>query len=195
MRNVSIDVIEPTISDKFSPLEFPVKPVITVHTREQRETINLIKTFYQKYPQYRWINFRDMRGLSESEFANALKDSMVSIWIDPTSSFGTYPLESMKCNVPVIGRVPNMVPEWMSENNGIWLQESLKTVDVVAEYIQNWLEDNVSEELYSNGIETAKQYSNKEMFNDKVNSLFEGYAKTRIGNFQQELNKLSTVEN
>jgi len=104
-------------------------------------------------------------------------------------------LESMKCNVPVIGRVPNMVPEWMSENNGIWLQESLKTVDVVAEYIQNWLEDNVSEELYSNGIETAKQYSNKDMFNDKVNSLFEGYAETRIGNFQQELNKLSTVEN
>ncbi len=195
MRNVSVDVIEPFISEKFSPLGLPVKPVITVHSREQRETINLIKSFYQKYPQYRWINFRDMRGLTESEFANALKDSMVSIWIDSTSAFGTFPLESMKSNVPVIGRVPNMVPEWMSENNGIWLQESLKTIDVVAEYIQNWLEDNVSEELYTNGIETANQYSSRDMFSDKVNSLFESYIQVRINNFQQELNKLSTVEN
>jgi hypothetical protein len=195
MRNVSIDVIEPFISEKFSPLETPVKPVITVYSREQRETINLIKSFYQKYPQYRWINFRDMRGLTESEFANALKDSMVSIWIDLTSSFGTFPLESMKSNVPVIGIVPNMVPEWMSENNGIWLQESLKTVDVVAEYIQNWLEDNVSEELYVNGRETSKKYSDINIFNYKINSLFEGYNASRINNFKQELNKLSTVEN
>jgi hypothetical protein len=195
MRNVSIDVVEPLISDKFEPSELPVKPIITVHSREQRETINLIKTFYQKYPQYRWVNFRDMRGLSESDFANALKDSIVSIWMDLTGGFGTYPLESMKCNVPVIGIVPNMMPEWMSENNGLWLQESLKIVDVIAEYIQNWLEDNVSEELYTNGRETSKKYSNLNLHSDKITSLFQGFSQIRINNFQQELNKLSTVEN
>lgn len=195
MRNVSIDVIEPLISDKFSPSQYPVKPIVTVHSREQRETINLIKTFYQKYPQYRWVNFRDMRGLSESEFANVLKDSMLSVWMDKTSGFGTYPLESMKSRVPVIGHVPNLVPEWMGENNGIWLQETTKTVDVIAEFIQNWMEDNVSEELYSGGVETSEKYSNEKLFKDKVNSLFEGYYQVRINNFKNELNKLSTVEN
>ena len=195
MRNVSIDIIEPLISDKFSPSQYPVKPIVTVHSREQRETINLIKTFYQKYPQYRWVNFRDMRGLSESEFANVLKDSMLSVWMDKTSGFGTYPLESMKSRVPVIGHVPNLVPEWMGENNGIWLQETTKTVDVIAEFIQNWMEDNVSEELYSGGVETSEKYSNEKLFKDKVNSLFEGYYQVRINNFKNELNKLSTVEN
>lgn len=195
MRNVSIDIIEPLISDKFSPSQYPVKPIVTVHSREQRETINLIKTFYQKYPQYRWVNFRDMRGLSESEFANVLKDSMLSVWMDKTSGFGTYPLESMKSRVPVIGHVPNLVPEWMGENNGIWLQETTKTADVIAEFIQNWMEDNVSEELYTGGSETAEKYSNEKLFKDKVNSLFEGYYQVRINNFKNELNKLSTVEN
>ncbi len=195
MRNVSIDIIEPLISEKFSPSEYPVKPIVTVHSREQRETINLIKTFYQKYPQYRWVNFRDMRGLSETEFANVLKDSMLSVWMDKTSGFGTYPLESMKSRVPVIGHVPNLVPEWMGENNGIWLQETTKTVDVIAEFIQNWMEDNVSEELYTGGEKTAEKYSNEKLFKDKVNSLFEGYYQVRINNFKNELNKLSTVEN
>ena len=195
MRNVSVDVIEPVISDKFFPSKYPVKPVVTVHSREQRETINLIKSFYQKYPQYRWVNFRDMRGLSESEFANVLRDSMVSIWMDKTSSFGTFPLESMKSNVPVIGHVPNLVPEWMSENNGIWIQETLKTADIVAEFIQNWMEDNVSQELYDGGIELSSKYSNEKIYQDKVNSLFEGYGNVRINNFKNELNKLSTVEN
>lgn len=195
MRNVSIDIIEPLISNKFSPSEYPVKPIVTVHSREQRETINLIKTFYQKYPQYRWVNFRDMRGLSESEFANVLKDSMLSVWMDKTSGFGTYPLESMKSRVPVIGHVPNLLPEWMGENNGIWLQETTKTVDVIAEFIQNWMEDNVSEELYAGGVETAEKYSNEKLFKDKVTSLFEGYCQVRINNFKTELNKLSTVEN
>ena len=32
--------------------------------------MNIVKTFYLKYPQYRWITFRDMRGLSQEEFAN-----------------------------------------------------------------------------------------------------------------------------
>ena len=195
MRNVSVDVIEPVISDKFFPSKYPVKPVVTVHSREQRETINLIKSFYQKYPQYRWVNFRDMRGLSESEFANVLRDSMVSIWMDKTSSFGTFPLESMKSNVPVIGHVPNLVPEWMSENNGIWIQETLKTTDIVAEFIQNWMEDNVSQELYDGGIESSSRYSNEKIYQDKVNSLFEGHSNIRINNFKNELNKLSTVEN
>lgn len=195
MRNVSVDVIEPLISDKFFPSEYPVKPIVTVHSREQRDTINLIKSFYQKYPQYRWVNFRDMRGLSELEFANVLRDSMVSIWIDKTSSFGTFPLESMKSNVPVIGHVPNLVPEWMSENNGIWLQETLKTVDVVAEFIQNWMEDNVSQELYNGGIESSFKYSNMSIYQNKVITLFKGYSEIRINNFKNELNKLSTVKN
>ena len=74
----------------------PPMPIIGVHTRHHEDTVNLIKTFYLRFPQFRWFTFRDLRGLSHEEFANGLKDCFMSVWIDPTSSFGTFPLESMK---------------------------------------------------------------------------------------------------
>jgi exonuclease III len=101
MRNVYVDVVEPYISDNFQKNKFPPKTIINIHTREHRDTTNLIKSFYAKFPQYRWITFRDLRGLSEEEFAEAMKDSFLSIWIDQSSSYGTFPLESMKMGIPV----------------------------------------------------------------------------------------------
>jgi hypothetical protein len=59
MRQISVDVIQPAISDTFKKSEFPPKTIVNVHTRDQRDTVNLIKTFYAKFPQYRWITFRD----------------------------------------------------------------------------------------------------------------------------------------
>ena len=195
MKGVSIDVIEPYITEVFEPSKYPAKPIVTIHSREQRESINIIKAFYQKFPQFRWISFRDMRALPEEEFANSLKESMLSVWIDPTSGFGTYPLESMKLGVAVIGKVPNLVPEWMDEKNGIWVEDSIKLVDYIADFIQNWLEDNISEDLYNTAFETAKKYSDKNEFETKVIKLFESYSNARISNFESELNKLTSTVN
>ena len=190
MRNVSIDVIEPFISEEFSQSKYPAKPVVTVHTREQRDTVNFIKQFYVKYPQYRWISFRDMRGMSLKQLADGLKESMVSVWMDKQSSFGTYPLESMSCGVPVVGLAPSIQPEWMTEENGIWTLEQTKLVDMVAEYIQNWLEDNISEKLFEKTLETSQTYKSSEKFEKSVNNTFERYQDIRKSNFTMELNKI-----
>ena len=190
MRGVSIDIIEPFITNDFTVSKYPAKPVISVHSREQRDKVNLIKNFYVKYPQYRWIAFRDMRGMSISQFANGIKESMGCVWIDKTSSFGTFPIESMSCGVPVIGLAPSIQPEWMSEDNGIWTLEQHKLVDIIAEYIQNWLEDNISEQLYEKSINTAKKYQSSEKFEKSVLSTFERYQQIRSSNFEMELNKI-----
>jgi len=194
MRGCSVDVIEPTLFEGFTKSKFPAKPIIAIHTREQRDAINFIKSFYAKFPQYRWISFRDMRSLSQKEFADTLKDCMVSVWVDDISSFGTYPLESMACGVPVIGKAPSLVPDWISENNGIWIQEKIRLQDILADFIQNWLEDNVSENLYNGGIETADRYKNQDKFENTIESLFIGYSNIRIENFQSELNKQQIEE-
>ena len=194
MKSVSYDIIPPVISEVFTKSKYPQKPVIAISTREQRDTVNLIKTFYQKYPQFRWITFRDMRGVSEKEFAEVLKGCMLSVWDDNQSAFGTFPLESMKCGVPVLGTVPKMTPEWMKEENGIWIQDTIKLVDFVADFIQNWLEDNISEELYTNMEECSSEYSDIQKFEDSVVNLFQHYADVRKENFESELNKLETIE-
>ena len=181
MRNISFQILPPN-------------PIIAIHSREQRESINIIKSFYIKYPQYRWVTFRDMRGLSEQEFASVLKDSFLSVWIDETSSYGTFPLESMKVGVPVIGLTPNLVPTWMNENNGVWVNNKIQILDFIADFLQNWLEDNVKQDLYTEMIKTVENLPSKTDFETKTVELFSGYINTRATSFEEQLSKLETTE-
>jgi hypothetical protein len=189
MRQVSFDIIDPLISEEFTPKSTPAMPIIGVHTKEQSDAINLIKTFYLKFPQYRWFTFRDLRGLSEKEFANSLRDCFLSVWIDDHSGFGTFPLESMKSNVPVIGKVPNLSPDWMSEDNGIWVTDQTLLPDLVADYAQNWLEDNIDPQIYEKMKETVERYTDKQTFESSIVSLFDGYLTARADAFENQISK------
>jgi hypothetical protein len=194
MRNMSFDILPPYISDSFEKQILPPNPIIAIHSREQRESINIIKSFYIKFPQYRWVTFRDMRGLSEQEFASVLKDSFLSVWIDETSSYGTFPLESMKVGVPVIGLTPNLVPTWMNENNGVWVNNKIQILDFIADFLQNWLEDNVKQDLYIEMLKTVENLPSKTNFETKTVELFSGYINTRATSFEEQLSKLETTE-
>jgi glycosyltransferase involved in cell wall biosynthesis len=135
-----------------------------------------------------------MRGLSEKEFANVFQDCFLSVWIDETSSYGTFPLESMKCGVPVLGLTPNMVPQWMNSDNGLWVNNKIQMVDFVADFLQNWLEDNVKDSLYEEMLKTVENLPTKEYFEEKSVSLFEGYINTRLTSFEEQLTKLEIIE-
>jgi hypothetical protein len=189
MRQISFDVIDPLISEEFTPKATPSMPIIGVHAKEQSDAINLIKLFYLKFPQYRWFTFRDLRGLSEKEFANSLRECFVSVWIDDHSAFGTFPLESMKSNVPVIGKVPNLSPDWMSEENGIWVTDHTLLPDLVADYAQNWLEDNIDPQIFEKMKETVERYVDKQKFETSVVSLFENYLSNRADAFENQISK------
>jgi hypothetical protein len=190
MRGVTVDTLEPKISEVFTNNGIPPMPVIAVHSREQSETINLIKTFYLKFPQYRWFTFRDMRGLSEKEFANSLKECFLGVWIDRESGFGTFPLECMATGVPLIGLLPDMQPVWMKDDNGIWVDDLVLMTDFIADFAQNWLEDNIKPELYSGMNETAKEYQNQEKFKEETIELFSKYINTRLEAFESQISKI-----
>jgi hypothetical protein len=189
MRQISFDIVNPYITEEFYPKNTPALPIIGVHAKEQSDAINLIKTFYLKFPQYRWFTFRDLRGLSEKEFANSLRDCFLSVWIDDHSGFGTFPLESMKTGVPVIGKVPNLQPDWMNEENGIWITDQTLFPDLVADYIQNWLEDNIDPKIYEEMKKTVERYSDKQKFESAVVDLFEGYLTIRADSFENQISK------
>jgi hypothetical protein len=191
MRNQSFDIIEPYISEVFKKRKLPPLPIVGIHSREQEDTINLIKTFYLRFPQYRWFTFRDLRGLSQEEFANAISECFVTVWMDRQSGYGTFPLESMKVGNPVIGLTPNLVPEWMNETNGIWIKDELILPDVIADWIQNWLEDNISEEMYQNIQETVEKLPTKEQFENKTIEIFTSYLETRAESMEEQISKLS----
>jgi glycosyltransferase involved in cell wall biosynthesis len=114
--------------------------------------------------------------------------------MDQTSGFGTFPLESMKMGIPVIGVLPHLQPEWLNEDNGLWIVNKNSIVDVVADFIQNWLEDNINPELYTEMEKTAEKYINMEEFKNNVINIFSGILEKRMMSFEEQLNKLETIE-
>jgi glycosyltransferase involved in cell wall biosynthesis len=111
--------------------------------------------------------------------------------MDRESGYGTYPLESMKVGVPVIGLTPNLIPEWMNETNGIWIKDQLLLPDVIADWTQNWLEDNISPEIYKSMEETLSKLPSQETFNKKVVELFSEYLDMRAQAMEEQISKIS----
>ena len=192
MPNVNMENIKLYIPDYFKKYSKPQPPMISVHTRDSRDTHKIIKGFYVKFPQYKWISFRDLRNLSREKFAEDLAQSSVAVWVDNESGFGTFPLESMKCGVPVIGKVPNLQPEWMTEKNGVWTHELNKMVDLLGSFVNKWLEDEVPQELYDEMEKTVEPYT-KEEFTNSVKKLFDSISERKEKEVRIQLEKLTPV--
>jgi glycosyltransferase involved in cell wall biosynthesis len=109
--------------------------------------------------------------------------------MDEQSGFGTFPLESMASGVPVIGKVPYIQPEWMDENNGVWVTNPTLMCDFIADFIQNWLEDNIKPELYDSMKKTVENYTNKQEFDTNVTTLFGDYLNVRANSFEEQISK------
>ena len=192
-KKLNIDVITPFISELFTKSDKPQKPIISIHTRDQRDTMKLIKSFYVKYPQFKWVTFRDMRGLTQEEFATTLRESCLSVWVDDVSGYGTFPLESMKSGVPVIGKIPTLKPDWMTEDNGIWTIDSNQIVDLVASVFKGWLEDRIPSDLYDEMDSTVSKLT-YETFTKETLSVFTNITKKRKEQLEFTVDKFKELE-
>ena len=186
-------VIPPIIGENFKPISLPLKPFIAISTRDRLIHRRIISEFYLKYPQLRWITFKDMVQLSYDEFATALKECMVSVWVDDESTFGTFPLESMKCGVPVVGKIPNIEPEWLDEN-GMWTYDTNKLVEILATYVMAWVEGvELSDEVKEKMKETLLPYDT-EITKNNIVSIFKSLINKRVESIENALNKLKEEE-
>jgi hypothetical protein len=175
-RGTNTHVLPVGIPDYFTKNEKPKKPIVAISARDKREILKLVKVFYQKYPHYKFITFRDMSGMSRETFATELKDSFLGVWVDDLSGFGTFPIECMKTNTPVVGKIPRMVPEWMGytdENgntqlneNGVWTSNLNALPDIVATMVGLYLEGGIPQNLTNGMEETATKYTTEELRNN-----------------------------
>lgn len=183
----------PKIGDIFKPSEKPTKPFIAISARDRGQHRRVISEFYLKYPQLRWITFKDMVQMTYEEFANQLSECICSVWLDDDSTFGTFPLESMKCEVPVIGKIPTREPEWLSEN-GIWTYDLNKIVELLGTYVLAWLEGvTINDEVKDKMKETLLPYTD-DIIDNNVISIFNSLKNSRIKTIEDALNKLKQTE-
>lgn len=185
---VNTQIVPPSIPDYFKPTDKIKEPVIAIHTRDQGDTMKIIKSFYLQFPQYKWISFQDLRNVHREQFADILGNACLSVWVDNIAGFGTMPLESIECETPVIGKIPEMVPEWMEETqnedgsiklreNGVWTNSIINIPELIAEYMKAWLEDSVPENLVENMKDFKGNYTvdkQKEKIEEVYGNLVQG---------------------
>jgi glycosyltransferase involved in cell wall biosynthesis len=183
--------ISPYIGDNFSLSQTPIKPYIAISCRDRSHHRKIISEFYLKFPQLRWITFRDMVQMSYIEFSDTLKECMVSLWVDDESTFGTFPLESMKCGVPVVGKIPDTEPEWLSDN-GFWTYDGNKIVDILGTYVLAWIEGvELKEEVKEKMKQTTLPYS-KQIHNENTLSIFSTLISQRTDIIKNNIEKIKT---
>jgi hypothetical protein len=181
------------ISNQFKPNKKPKLPIVVLHTRNQSDVTKITKSFYLQYPIYKWLTFKDLRGLPKAQFADELSKACLSIWVDDQAGFGTFPLESIECDTPVIAKIPNTTPEWMEEvdengtvslkYNGIWTSSTNNIPELISTYMKLWLEDSVPQDLLDGMGETKGEYSEEKQA-DKIKEVYGSLVGERIDEFK-----------
>jgi len=188
-----IFIVPPIIGDNFKPIELPLKPFVAINCRDRVVHKKLISEFYLKYPQLRWITFRDMVQMSYDDFAHNLKECMVALWVDEDSTFGTFPLECMKSNVPVVGKIPNREPDWLSEN-GMWTYDMTKIVDILGTYILAFIDGvELTDEVIQKMKDTLLPYQT-DITQKNIVSIFSSLLNKRVDALESALEKLKKSE-
>jgi glycosyltransferase involved in cell wall biosynthesis len=132
-----------------------------------------------------------MVQMTYEEFGDALKECMVSVWVDNESTFGTFPLESMKCGVPIIGKIPDTDPDWLSDN-GFWTYDGNKVVELLGTFILAWLDGVGLEEEVKEKMKSAYSPYTKENHNIATLSIFKTIISQRIDGIKTSIEKIKT---
>lgn len=194
-KKITPHVVPVAIDENFKPTDDLKEPVILINGRDQSEVLKIVKYFYLKYPQYQWVSFKEVRNIPKYELHKELSKGCLLVWLDPTASFGTLPLESMACGTPVLGVIPKMTPEWMLtednnlSDNGIWTDNELNIPDLIAQYFDYWLEDSVPDFLqYESISKVSKKYS-PENQKETLHNVYSNMFNSRIEDFKKIINE------
>jgi hypothetical protein len=144
-----------------------------------------MKTFYWKYPMYRFISFKDLRGMNREHYAEQLKEGAITIWIDNDTPFGYGALEAMRCGNIVIGKLPENTQEWMvDENNNlldnvIWFDNMEQLPEILSKVIGSWMQDEIPNEIIE-AMEKTNQLYTKSEWDSNVENFVNNIVNKRI---------------
>ncbi len=181
------NVLSPHISEEFRKPIMPKKLVVNIVSKEQKDINRIIKPFYWKYPMYKFISFRDIRNFPREKYAELLKEGIITVWVDKETPFGYSALEAMRCDNIVIGKIPETVPEWMEDNegiinNGLWVYNINDIPDVLAKAIASWMQNSVPSQLIDDMTNTNKRYTLDE-WNKNIDKVFNNIIDEQMNTF------------
>ncbi len=193
-QRIKIKTCRPSVDNAvFKPSVKPKKPIIAISSRDPQDVLYITKHFYLAYPQYKWVSFKHMADLTREQFAETLSESCMAVWVDKIAGFGTFPLECAKANVPFIGLIPNILPEYASDKHAIWTNNVLDMPDLVARYFKLWFEDTEPAELFEGLAELAGKYTVEEEV-ESISQTYGSYFTERKEELQEIAKKITEEE-
>lgn len=192
---VNVKILNPYISNIFRKPIKPKKLIVNIISKKTEDVNKIMKQFYWKYPMYKFVSFRDLRGYPKETFAEFLQESAITVWIDNETPFGYSAIEAIKTGNIVIGKVPEHMPEWMGDenglfNNGVWTYDLNTIPDILSRVLGSWMQDRIPETLCENMDNVDNLYTFED-YQNNVNEIINGYINDRIN----ELKEIKTVIN
>jgi len=202
---IKTHVVRPMIDPVFRNNDTPKKLIVNIVTRNQDNLNRIVNPFYWKYPVYKWVSFRPVRGVTQETFSDALREAAITIWIDEVSDFGYSALEAAKSGSIVIAKVPDTPTDWTyryetSEDGSegsmglnpafIWFDDINRVPDMVASVVRTWTLDKIPQELYDNLAHAADEYTPQKHANDLMDVYVDGLFKKRMMDFKEVLGQI-----
>jgi len=201
--DINAHVVPVSIPEYFKQNDKPKKPIVTLVARNQSDIIKITKSFYLQYPLYKWVTFKELRGLPRKQFAQELSESCLAVWIDDLAGFGTFPIEAMESNTPVIGKMPNILPEWMEtkdedgnpilRDNGIWTNTTQNIPELIGRYLKLYLEDSEPAEIFENMEKTRGTYT-PDAQKDKIEVVYGNLMRNRMAEIEALMEKTNQLQ-
>ena len=183
-------VLPPVVPSVFrKPIE-PKKLLVNIITSDQRIANRIIKTFYWKYPIYKFVSFVDLRNYSRDEFSEKLREGAITVWVDNDTQFGHSAVEAIACDNVLIGKVPDMIPEWMTNEDGalndcgVWTYDVNLIPELLANVIGAWMQDNIPEQLTSS-MDYVNTLYTVDKWNENVDNTIKSIVDEQIKSFEQ----------
>lgn len=179
---VKLTKVTPHISKLFGKTNEPKDMVVGIIAKDQSDIKRVVKPFYWKYPMLKWVSFKDLRGMSQSEFSNQLRKCAITIVIDEDASFCYSALEAMKSGSITLCKVPTTEYEWMVADDGslpnccVWFSDYDTLHKQLASVVRSWITDNVPQVIDEEAKKVNDKFSEertKEEFMNYFNGLLE----------------------
>lgn len=190
--NLNIKVIRPSISELFFNNDEPKKLIVNLITPTANEVNDIVKPFYWKNPLYKWLSFRDIKGIPQDTLADVMREAAFTVWVDDMTNNAQMALEALKSGSILIAKVPQVTPEWMFENNDyrfgiIWVDSYDMLHDVIASVVRGWTRDDIVEKYLTMSSEVKNIYLPEYQKTDIEKQIVDGIFESTISTYRQIL--------